>query len=176
MATRDAPSDDVQIVEIASCPHVGARLARWHVSAFGHLYPAWDEATAEAEFATMTAPGRIPTTWVAFAGSERSEDDVLGSVSLIADDELDGFRDEGPWLASLFVAPLARGRGLGERLVATCLAAAAGLGVERVLLFTDDHEDYYTRRGWAVVARTSANGVDVAVMAIDPRTAAQWER
>lgn len=176
MGTRDDPSADVQIVEIASCPHVGARLARWHVGAFGHLYPAWDEATAEAEFAAMTVPGRIPTTWVAFAGSDRSEDAVLGSVSLIADDELDGFRDEGPWLASLFVAPPARGRGLGERLVGVCLDAAAGLEAGRVLLFTDDHEDYYARRGWAVVARTTANGVDVRVMAIDPRTAVQRER
>jgi GNAT superfamily N-acetyltransferase len=87
------------------------------VAEWSHLYPAWDVPTAEREFAAMTQPGAVPTTFVAFAGPGRTADDVLGSISIIGDDELAGFEHLTPWLASLYVVPSARSAGIGSVLV-----------------------------------------------------------
>src|SRR5689334_10752714 len=105
-----------EIVELATLPasvqaDFGRRLARWHIEEFGHLYPhhVWNEQLAVAEFAAMCTPGVLPTTWVALA----ADGELVGSVSLIATDDLPGYDDVGPWLASLFVAPAGRSQGLG---------------------------------------------------------------
>ena len=110
-------------------------MAEW-----GHLYDGWTAEVAEAELAAMDRAGRIPTTWVAFAGPGRDGAAVLGSVSLINDDELAGFDDLRPWLASLYVVPAARGRGLGRRLVDVVVRHARDLGVERLHLYTAGQE------------------------------------
>ena len=160
---------DVQIVELCECPHVAGLLARWHVAEWGHLYPAWDVSAALAEFAAMERAGAVPTTWVAFAGAARTDDAVLGSISLIADDELDGYRDDGPWLASLYVAEPARNTAVGGRLVAHLVTAARTLGLPRLLLFTSGQEAYYERLGWRPIDRVDAQGHPATVMVLDLR-------
>jgi monoamine oxidase/ribosomal protein S18 acetylase RimI-like enzyme len=171
----------IEISEIGAHPHLGPHLARWHVDEWRHLYADWTYDAAVAEFAAMNRPGTLPTTFVAFDGPGREIDDLVGSVSLIADDELDGFAEVGPWLASLFVVPAARSRGVGGLLTRHCVREARRLGVRRLHLFTDDAVDYYISRGWRFVDTASANGNEVRVMAVDtdPRAAraavsSQW--
>ncbi len=159
----------IDVVELCDCREVAARLASWHVAEWGHLYPAWDEPTARAEFAAMDRAGRIPTTWVAFQGAVRSAEAVLGSISLIGDDELDGYRHDGPWLASLFVAEAARGMGVGRRLVEHLIGAARAMGLDRLLLFTSGQEAYYERLGWRAIDRVAAEGHPATVMSFDTR-------
>lgn len=169
MVTTDP--DVHPIVELATLPMsqrsaLGVQLARWHIEEFGHLYPheVWNEQIAVDEFAAMSTVGRLPTTWVAFDGDDRSVDAVLGSVSLIATDDLPGYEHVGPWLASLFVHPRARGRGLGERLVAHLMDAARAGGHDEVYLFTAGQREYYEQRGWRVVGAASAQGHHADVM------------
>ncbi len=168
MQTSSVPSDPVEIVELADCQHVVPLLGRWHAAEFGHLYPGWDEAAACAELAAMTVAGVVPTTWVAFRGSDRRQAAVIGSISLIADDELDGWRDAGPWLASLFVHPAARRAGVGGLLIDHCVTEADRFGVGRLHLFTEDREEFYRRRGWRTVEHRSFNERRVAVMVLEP--------
>ncbi len=80
------PGPAVEIVELAHHLELGPLLAGWHAAEWAHLYEphVWNRTIAEAEFAAMTMPGTIPTTWVAFEGAGRTEEHVLGSVSLIA--------------------------------------------------------------------------------------------
>ena len=157
----------METVELAHHPVLGPHLARWHVDEWRHLYRGWDLPAAEAEFAGMDTPGRLPTTFVAFDGGGRSVDDVLGSVSLILDDELDGYRDVGPWLASLYVVPRARERGVGSALVRLAVDNARSLGVARLHLFTAGQERFYADRGWRVVGRAAAGTELATVMAFD---------
>lgn len=157
----------MQVVELAHHLELAPVLARWHADEWRHLYRGWDVEAAEAELVAMDRPGRIPTTWVAFDGAGRTAQDVLGSVSVIDDDELDGFRDVRPWLASLYVVPSARGRGVGTALVALAVEGARALGVERLHLFTSGQEGLYAELGWHVVARTKAADEQATVMAID---------
>jgi polyamine oxidase len=162
----------VELAEVAS-PELLACLARWHVEEWGHLYPDWTEDRAVAEFEAMSTPGRIPTTLCAFDGGSRRSAALLGSVSLIEDDELPGWESVHPWLASLYVRPDARSWGIGARLVDHLMALAGRLGVDTVHLFTSGQEDWYLARGWRTVATALANGHPAAVMArrTSPRAA-----
>ena len=155
---------EVQIDEIASCGWVAPLLGGWHAAEWGHLYEGFTAEVAAAELAAMSVPGAVPTTFVAFAGGGRSEADVLGSVSLFADDELEGFAHLTPWLGSLYVRESARGLGVGRALVDAVVAAAGRLGVPAVHLFTEGQEAYYRATGWETIARPQAHGHVVAVM------------
>ena len=157
MATRT--NRGVEIANLVDHPSFASVLAAWHVAEWGHLYEHWTLEVAEQEFATM-ARSSVPLTFAAL--NEAKE--LIGSVSLISDDELDGYSHLTPWLASLYVAPHARGRGVAELLIARMLAEAHRLRFEKVYLFTPEHVDYYERRGWQRVARAQAHGHEVDVM------------
>jgi polyamine oxidase len=150
----------IEIAEIAEHQSLAPLLARWHAAEWSYLYPNWTEATALEEFQAQTRRGQVPTTWLAFDGPGRSEADLVGSVSLIDDDELPGFESTGPWLASLYIRPDSRSRGLGSLLMRHCLREARRLGVETVHLFTAGQEAFYAERGWRVEATAVAVGPD----------------
>ncbi len=168
MAHRDPGKlGPVQIVEIAHHPELGPTLAAWHAPEWEHLYRGWNRDVAEAEFAAMDTPGRVPTTYLAFDGAGRTAEELLGSVSLIDDDELEGYREVRPWLASLYVVPAARGRGVGAALARLAVERARALDVERLHLFTAGQEPFYAALGWRVVGTAPAGDETATVMAID---------
>lgn len=136
-------------------------LAAWHHGQWASLFEDWTLASASEELADHATRRSLPTTLVLLEGET-----LLGSVSLVFEDapELDDFGS--PWLASLYVVPEARGRGLGARLVQAAVAHAAGQGVERLYLFTPEHAAFYRQLGWRLIARSRANGTPVDVMMI----------
>ena len=101
---------------------------------------------------------------MAFDGDGRTIDDVLGSVSLIDDDELDGYRDVRPWLASLYVVPTARGCGVGRALTQIAVERARSLGVARLHLFTAGQEAFYAALGWRIAGHAPAGDETATVM------------
>lgn len=137
-------------------------LAAWHHAEWGHLYDpsVWDLDAAVREFEAMAAPGSTDLTWIALDG-----DALVGSVSLVADDDLDGFGHLTPWLASMYVIPEARGNSVASGLHDALLAGAAELGHEYVHLFTSGQEGYWAARGWRAVARVETEGHPATVMA-----------
>jgi monoamine oxidase/GNAT superfamily N-acetyltransferase len=162
----------VDVVELGRLPRdrqleLGGLLAAWHVAEWAHLYDGWDRAAARAEFAAMGVPGRVPTTLMAFDGAGRTPAAVLGSISLLDDDDLPGYAHLTPWLASLYVRPDARGRGIGRHLVREAVGLARHLGIERLHLFTDDAEAYYLALGWRTTAHPDVRGHHAAVMVLD---------
>ena len=138
-------------------------LASWHHAQWGHLYAHWTLEVAAAELADHATRRTIPTTLVAVEGGL-----LLGSVSLVLEDAPEFCGHGSPWLASLYVRPEARGRGLGAALVQAAVAHAATLGVDELLLFTPEHAGFYQRLGWRPLARTSLLGTPVDLMSIAP--------
>lgn len=135
-------------------------LARWHHAEWAALYAGWSEDDAFAELQAHAAhEGVLPSTLLALA----DDGALLGSVSLVAEDSPELVAFPGPWLASLFVVPEARGRGLGEALVHALVAQAAAAGLPRLRLFTPRHRAFYERLGWALEtpARVGGQAVDV---------------
>ena len=72
-----------------------------------------------------------------------------------------------PWLAGVYVEPFARGRGIGTCLVTRIEAEAHRLGFRSIHLVTFDKADYYAKRGWLEVERTTYRTEPVVVMRKD---------
>lgn len=138
-------------------------LASWHHAEWGALYGGhWSLTAARDELAGHAKRGGCPGTWVA----ER-DGQLLGSVSVVEEDA-ESLRALGsPWLASLYVRPEARGRGVARRLVRRAEQEAAVAGFASLWLFTPEHADYYAALGWRVVGGFEVYGARVKVMRRD---------
>lgn len=149
----------VRFEYLANFPELISVLAHWHVAEWGGLYEDWKTEVAEAEFRSQGV-GSIPTTMILLEGSE-----LVGSVSLIETD-LETLPPYTPWLASLYVHPNFRGRGWGKLLVHTAIREAAKLGVDRLYLFTPEHEAFYRKLGWEVEGYYPHRGTELPLMTI----------
>lgn len=135
----------------------------WVVMAHGEVYAAefgWDPsfealvARIVADHATAPDP-RPRAAWIAEVDGVRR-----GCVFCVPADstDTDGTDTDGTDTAKLrilLVDPAARGLGLGDRLVSTCLAFAAAAGYRRVTLWTNDvlvaARRIYQRQGFRLV-------------------------
>lgn len=162
-----AVAGPVEIDTLTGLAHLAPVLAAWHHDEWGHLYDptVWNREVAGREFVAMAQPESADRTWVAFDGAGRDAGSLLGSVSLVATDDLTGFEHLTPWLASMYVTPEARGRRVAARLTAALLAGARADGHEVVHLFTAGQEAFWAERGWSVVASVDTEGHPATVMA-----------
>jgi len=136
-------------------------VALWHHQEWGYLR-AGDTLEARAgRLRKECGHAEIPTTLVAIENGA-----VIGSAMLIEDD-MDTRPQLSPWLASVFVVPERRRKGIGAALAQRIIDEAKGLGVPRLYLYTPDAEEFYARQGWVVLERTPYKGKDVTVMAYD---------
>jgi GNAT superfamily N-acetyltransferase len=136
-------------------------LARWHHEQWLHLSPGDSIERRIALLESHLGRRQIPTTFVAV-----STQGVLGSASLIAYD-MDTRLDLSPWLASVYVQPEHRRRGIGSALVRRVIREARELSVDNLYLYTTpDMDGFYARFGWSLIDRTLYRGYDQIVMAL----------
>jgi predicted N-acetyltransferase YhbS len=147
-----------RIEYLADRPEAAPLLTGWHHREWTNLIPGWSLEEAHAELRTHTGRRQVPTTFVAVEG-----DRVLGSASLLVAD-LDGWERLTPWLASVYVLPERRGRGIGRRLVVRAVEEAAALDIATVYLWTAGQREYYSRLGWEFAEWAECHGRAVAVM------------
>jgi GNAT superfamily N-acetyltransferase len=164
-AMREATVGRVAFAWLGERPELVGPLATLHQAQWARLLPRWTVDEAQRELASHPSHAAVPSTLVATVDGA-----LAGSVSLLAEDDA-RLRAPSPWLASLFVLPAFRGRGLGAALVLGCVEAAASLGIEALHLYTDDAVGFYERLGWRVVADAELDGTPVRVMSIATRGA-----
>lgn len=116
-------------------------VAAWHQAQWGHLSARTTEDRI-AEFAEHADPSAIPLTLVVYRAAR-----PVGTASLLRHD-MDIRPELHPWLASVYVVPELRGRGIGTRLVERAQGEARRLGVAALYLFTPDRAGFYRRLGW----------------------------
>ena len=138
------------------------RLAEWLHAQWGYLHENDSVERRASRLEARATRGGVPVTFVAVDGET-----LLGSASLVADD-LETRPELTPWLASVFVAPEHRGRGVASALVQRVVEEARSSGIDRLYLWTTDQERLYARLGWEPVERTRFQGEDIVVMAIEP--------
>ncbi|WP_305806227.1 GNAT family N-acetyltransferase [Stenotrophomonas sp. YIM B06876] len=152
----------MRITCLCDRPQRIAEVAAAHVAAFGQLLPEWTQVQAEQELRQHQCDA-IPVTWLA-----EDADGWLGSISLLHEDHAD-VPSYSPWLASLYVQPSARGRGIARALVNHCVAEAARRGIARLYLYCDAPMlAFYQRQGWQVEARLPLGPLWIVILFIQP--------
>ena len=151
----------VRIENIADHPALVEIVARWQWEEWGHLDPDDSLAARIESLRDQTDPYRIPTAYIALEGGE-----PLGTASLVAHD-MDTHRELSPWLASVYVTPAARGRGVASALVRRVVQQGATLGIARLYLYTPDAQGLYEKLGWHAIGTEHFQGYHVTIMAID---------
>jgi GNAT superfamily N-acetyltransferase len=136
-------------------------VSRW-------IYDEWDHKSdmdLDAVILKMRSclnDDRIPLTLVAIEDGK-----PLGTVSIYEDD-LNSRPDLRPWLASLFVHPDHRNKGVGSALMEQLIAIAKGLEIVRLYLHTETASEYYRRKGWRFLFNTiNDRGEETEVFAMD---------
>jgi GNAT superfamily N-acetyltransferase len=143
-------------------------VARWQFDTWGHLEPGDSLAARIADLGRQAANReQIPATFVALEGIE-----PLGCASVLQQD-MEVFRasprqrDLTPWLASIYVRPGMRGRGVATALVRHVMAQMAARGIPRLYLFTRGARGLYEKIGWQVIGTDHYKGLDMTIMAVD---------
>jgi predicted N-acetyltransferase YhbS len=98
-------------------------------------------------FFSNTKTHEFPITYIAL------ENDVcIGTVSIFENDLKTQDRYK-PWLASLYVKPAYRSKGIGQALIRKALQVTKELGYQRLFLRTEHASDYYRKLGWQFVSK-----------------------
>ena len=150
----------IAIVDLRERPADVPTLAAWLKAAFAANRPHVTAAVYETRLRAGGA-GELPRTWVAVAG-----DQPIGCARLVAADHADR-PDLTPWLASVYVAPAWRRRGIASALVRTVQTAARAAGYPALYLYTPDQARLYARLGFttigAVVSPDDGRSCDLMV-------------
>lgn len=141
----------------ADSPHV-LDVTQWMFTAWGHLNPEKTLQDAIEETISECGAVGVPSIFVAMQG-----DMPVGTASLIADDM--SIRSElTPWLASVFVLPGSRGRGIASALIKRVEVEAQANDIRRFYLYTPDQQALYQRLGWQPVECLEYRGEAVTLM------------
>jgi GNAT superfamily N-acetyltransferase len=152
----------MRIELLADHPSLVPVVSDWHFDEWGTNDPGTTPADWASELAGRCERDRIPITFVALVGSE-----PVGSTSLVHWD-METRRDLTPWLASVYVVPAFRQRGVATALVTGALAKARELGVRRLHLWTRSAAGLYERLGWRPLVEEPYAGKTVLVMVREP--------
>jgi N-acetylglutamate synthase-like GNAT family acetyltransferase len=149
---------DLKINYLADHMHVLPQLAAWQQEQWGYLNPQNTVAKRAEKLKRRSKKGAIPTTFVGLV-----EGKLVGSASLVEND-LPSRRDLYPWLASVYVVPSWRRKGIGKQLVERVIEETEALGHSHLYLITPDQESFYRRMGWCLMDRFPHRGEQVALM------------
>ncbi|MFY0989715.1 GNAT family N-acetyltransferase [Halomonas sp. C05BenzN] len=155
--------DQPDIVRLsADSPHLD-RIAAWQHAEWGHLTPGETPTSRRVGLREECGPAGVPSVFVALVHDERGRQTPVGTASLVADD-MSVRRRLTPWLASVFVLPEWRGRGIASCLVRRVEAEVAASGLASCYLFTPDQQALYRRLGWRDHEALDYRGEAVTIM------------
>ena len=153
------PAGNFSISRLGDVPAFAPVLAAAHAREWGHLYANWNREVALADFEMEKSSMDLPATWVIHHPSGP----LMGSISLVKDD-LPGVPDLNPWLASLFVFPEFRGRGLGRILVQKALESVRRQPILDLYLFNQNQVLFFSKFNFVIHGSAQANRYPVTIM------------
>lgn len=146
------------IINLSECPEHLTTLAEWHHQQWSHLAPKYSLEQRIEIMQQHLNEQALPTTLVLVADHQ-----VLGSASLVEQD-MDTHPELTPWLASVYVSPAHRQRGLGRRLVEALCLFAKEQGFSKLYLFTEDQQAFYSSMEWELRGTEAYHGNTVITM------------
>jgi predicted N-acetyltransferase YhbS len=148
----------VRVVPLVERPDLVEQVSVWGFAEWGHLNPGQTLEERTARIRGKMNVDRVPIAFVALDEEGR----IVGTASLIFDD-LEG-DPRNPWLASVFVLPEHRKKGIASALVRTVEDAARRLGYSRLFLFTSSAPALYAGLGWQALEQRVYRGEHILVM------------
>jgi len=148
----------MKIVPLVERPDLVAQVAAWGFAEWGYLNPGQTLEKRTIQIRGKLNVDRVPIAFVAL------DDDagIVGTASLIFDD-LEG-DPRNPWLASVYVPPEQRKKGIASALVRTVEDAARRLGYTRLYLFTSTAPKLYADLGWRPLEQRDYRGDHIQIM------------
>jgi len=143
---------------LADVPEHLKTVTSWVYEQWGHHMDGLCQGELQTIYAQRMQHDEIPLCLVA-----ELENTPVGTASIVHDDM--PIRPQyKPWMASVYVAPEQRMKGIGSSLVRAIEARASELGIKALYLYTPDRESFYARLGWQVVERLEYQEELVVVM------------
>ena len=139
-------------------PDLAAQVAAWGFAEWGYLNPGETLAQRMIRIQGKMNVDRVPIAFVALG----DDGGIVGTASLIFDD-LEG-DPRNPWLASVYVPPEQRKKGIASALVQTVEDAARRLGYTRLYLFTSTAPKLYADLGWRPLEQRDYRGDHIQIM------------
>lgn len=158
MAEIDLHGGNMAIVNLNQVPQHLATLALWHHNEWSHLNPGNSLQKRQQLMQSELSDSVIPTTFVYLDGEA-----LAGSASLLSND-MDTHPELSPWLASVYVHPKFRHKGVGTALVEQIQQFAFAQGYEQLYLFTEAQKSFYQGMGWKLLSQEDYRGNDVCIM------------
>jgi predicted N-acetyltransferase YhbS len=135
-------------------------VAAWQQAEFGYLNPHGTVEQRAERLRDASDKARLPISLVAISNEEAA---LVGSANIVATTLT--HKHLTPWLSSVFVPPVQRGRGIASKLALAAISEADRLGFDKIYLFTPKNEALYARLGWETFEYAAINGVPVCLMA-----------
>ena len=148
----------MKIVPLAERPDLAEQVSAWGFAEWGHLSQGQTPQTRLAEVRGEMNVDRIPVTFVALG----EDGGIVGTAALIFDDLVGDPRN--PWLASVYVPPDHRKKGIASALVRAVEGKARELGYAHLYLFTTSAPALYAGLGWRALERRDYRGEHIQVM------------
>ena len=148
----------MRILDLKQAPHFLPTLAQWHQAQWSYLNPGENLRHRIARMQEYLDEFFIPTMYVAI------DDTLAGSAAIVAQD-MDTRPELGPWLASVYVTPEHRHKGIASALIKHVQQQANQRGIPELFLFTPDAQvGFYLQRGWQLVETTDYRSSRVTIM------------
>ena len=138
-----------------------ATAAQWSFSEWGKLYP---DDSVQWYLDLYAASDQDERSLPVCLAALNEGGEIVGTASLIENDELPNAPEPGPWVAAVYVDNAYRGTGVGTELVSEILRRARNLGFDDVYLYTESVSKWYESMGWKTIRTDDSLGVQVTVM------------
>ncbi|MCK5394626.1 MAG: GNAT family N-acetyltransferase [Gammaproteobacteria bacterium] len=149
----------MKIINLKSHPEHLELLARWHHAEWSYLNPEENIAQRITRMRSYLNDDFIPSTFIA------NDRELLGSAAIVKND-METKPQLSPWLASVYVAPPNRNRGIGTKLVLHSMEMARSNNINKLYLLTPDKKLFYQKLGWHIISEEMYHGYTVTVMEI----------
>ena len=149
------------VTHIKHVPHLHQQAAEMSRVAWKLDFP---EDTTQTYLDMFNVNGTYAGRFVEVFAAINQANELLGLATLVDDDGLPGATEPGPWLAAVFVVPVARKIGVGSALIDHVVNRSRELGYSEIFLYTDHQQQWYEKRGWTYTRDTLLNDIKHVVM------------
>jgi len=133
----------MNIEYLADHPEHIETVAQWLFEQWGHLSPDRDTQFRIRELLRRSKKAQVPSAFISL------EDGILTGTASLTEDDMEEHPELTPWLASVYVHPKHREKGIARTLIERVIEEASLIGVRTLYLFTFDHKEYYRKLNWS---------------------------